>query len=233
MLRLVFASFLALASAPFGRSQGSGTLLGHVEGNTYFLGNGAFKIDIPVLPKLGGTITDTIDVVTFEDTYSTHISIAAFPQDATQRWELSTRGSKDYLIYFFSNFVLRDFKQAYQGVTVENRFEYLPGLFDGGLTTFVLMPGGSMFADKVPVLAPDAKPPVAKRGNLLFVKNGFIYVISIELAERVLEGSAYRKTSDQEDTILHNRLLDVAGKIAFAMPAPPPASAPRPVSPAR
>ena len=226
MIRPALATLAVLAAAPFGMAQGSSTLFGRVEGDTYLLGNGAFKIEIPVLAKLGGTITDTKDVVTFEDTYSTHISIAAFPQDATQRWELSTRGSKDYLIYFFSNFVLRDFKQAYQGVTVENTYEFLPGLFDGGLITFVLMPGGSMFADKVPVVTADQKPPVAKRGNLLFVKNGFIYVISIELAERVLEGSAYRKTSAEENAILHRRLLDVTGKIAFAIPAPPPPAPP-------
>jgi len=33
-----------------------------------------------------------------------------------------------------------------------------------------------MFMDKIPLISGD-KPPVAKRGNLLFVKNGHIFVI--------------------------------------------------------
>jgi len=220
MFRLVFATLLALASAPDGKPQAVARLLGHVEGTTYFLSNGAFKIEIPILSELGGSISDTADVVTFDDAYSTHITIGAFPQDATQRWELSERGSKDYLVYFFANFVLRDFKRAYPELTVENNAQFMPGLLDGGLITFVLMPGGSMFADKVPIVDPDRKPPAAKRGNLLFVKNGFIYVISIELAERVLEGSAYHKTDEEENTLLHNRLLDLASKIEFAQRVP-------------
>jgi hypothetical protein len=72
-------------------------------------------VTIPVLAELGGSVTDTPNVVTFQDEFNTHVSIAAFPQDATQRWELSTRGLKDYLVYFFSNFVLPDFKQAFEG----------------------------------------------------------------------------------------------------------------------
>jgi hypothetical protein len=41
--------------------------------------------------------------------------------------------------------------------------------------------------------------PVAKRGNQLFVKNGHIFVISIELTERVLERTTYKKTAAEED----------------------------------
>ena len=105
-LALVFAS-LALTA----RGQDTpppppaATLIGKVEGRTYVSPTGQFKVTIPVLPELGGDITDTPNVVTFQDDFNVHVSIAAFAQDATQRWEMSTRGLKDYLIYFFSNFV--------------------------------------------------------------------------------------------------------------------------------
>src|SRR5215217_4400515 len=102
---------------------------------------------------LGGEITDTPNVVTFQDDFNVHISIAAFPQDATQRWELSTRGLKDYLIYFFRDFVLADFRQSFEGVQIESaKFGPVPGVSDGALMTFILIPGGTMFGDKVPAL---------------------------------------------------------------------------------
>ena len=59
---------------------------------------------------------------------------------------------------------------------------------------------------------------MAKRGNLLFVRNGHIFVISIELAERVIEGRSYNKTTAEEDEILRNRLTDIVSKITFAQP---------------
>jgi len=57
---------------------------------------------------------------------------------------------------------------------------------------------------------------VAKRGNLLFVKNGHIFVISTELAERAIEGKAYKKTTVEEDDLLRQRLNDLVDKIQFA-----------------
>src|SRR6185503_4794069 len=100
-------------------------------------------------------------------------SIAAFQHDATQRWELATRGLKDYLIYFFGNFVLADFKQSFDGVQIESA-KFIPSLpvlgGEGALLTYILVPGGTMFADKVPQLGFSETIPVAKRGNLLFVK---------------------------------------------------------------
>jgi hypothetical protein len=200
-------------------------LEGKIEGKTYVSPTGVFKVTIPVLPELGGQISDTPNVVTFEDDFNTHISIAAFQQDATQRWELSTRGLKDYLVYFFSNFVLSDFKQAFEGVQIESA-KFLPNTADGSLLAYILIPGGSMFMAKVPKVSVGEAPPVAKRGNLLFVKNGHIFVISIELAERVIEGKAYNKTKDQEDEILRQRLFDVVNKIQFAKPPASAVSAP-------
>jgi hypothetical protein len=208
-LALVFAATALVAHA-------QSPLQGKIEGKSYVSPTGLFKVVIPVLPELGGDITDTPNVVTFQDDFNVHVSIAAFPQDATQRWELSTRGVKDYLIYFFSNFVLADFKQTFEGVQIESA-KFLPGMLDGSLLTYLLIPGGTMFADRVPLHA--GKRPVAKRGNLLFVRNDHVFVISTELAERVVEGRSFGKTTAEEDDILRNRLNDVVNKITFLKPS--------------
>ncbi len=211
MLRLTLA-LICSATLPLAASaQG---LEGKVEGKTYISPTGTFKVAIPVLPELGGDITDTPNVVTFQDDFNTHVSIAAFPQDATQRWENSTRGVKDYLIYFFSNFVLSDFKQTFEGVQIESA-KFVPGTMEGALLTYLLVPGGTMFADRVPQLSA-TKVPVAKRGNLLFVRGSHVFVISTELAERVIEGKSYSKTTAEEDELLRTRLLDILSKISFA-----------------
>jgi hypothetical protein len=213
MVRPSLAVLLILASACSALAQG---IEGRIDGKSYLSPTGVFRVVIPVLPELGGEVTDTPNVVTFQDDFNVHVSIAAFPQDATQRWELSTRGVKDYLIYFFSNFVLADFRQSFEGAQIESA-KFLPAQLDGSLLTYLLVPGGTMFGDRVPRLTAD-RLPVAKRGNLLFVRNGHIIVISIELAERVIEGRSYAKTTAEEDEILRNRLNDIVGKITFAKP---------------
>lgn len=221
MLRLTLAMLLAtFASALRAQDSVGPGLVGKIEGRHYVSPTGQFKVQIPVLPELGGNITDTPNVVTFQDEFNVHVSIAAFPQDATQRWELSTRGLKDYLIYFFSNFVLADFKQTFEGVQIESA-KFLPSTLDGALLTYILIPGGTMFADRIPQVGFSGRPIVAKRGNLLFVRNGYIYVISTELAERVIEGKAYDKTTAAEDELLRNRLNDIVSKIQFTKPAAP------------
>lgn len=219
MFRLTLA-LLAATLAFVARAQDAGPgLVGKVEGRNYVSPTGQFKVVIPVLPELGGDITDTPNVVTFQDDFNLLVSIAAFPQDATQRWELSTRGAKDYLIYFFSNFVLSDFKQNFPGVRLESA-KFLPTRQEGSLLTYLLIPGGTMFADRVPKLSMD-QVPVAKRGNVLFVRNEYVYIISTEMAERVIEGKAYTKTTEQEDEFLLTRLIDVVNKIQFTKPVQP------------
>ncbi|PAW64779.1 MAG: hypothetical protein B9S34_12005 [Opitutia bacterium Tous-C1TDCM] len=215
MARFPLALCLALfAVALRAQTPPAPVLAGSIEGRNYVSPTGVFKIAVPVLPELGGEITDTPNVVTFQDAFNVHVTIAAFPQDATQRWELSTRGLKDYLIYFFSNFVLADFKQTFAGVQIESA-KFLPGTLDGTLLTYILIPGGTMFGNRVPAIADD-RIPVAKRGNFVFVRSGHIFVVSIELAERVIEGKAYAKTVAEEDELLRNRLADIANKIQFA-----------------
>ena len=214
MSRFTSALLLALSTAALSlQAQG---LEGKVDGKTYVSPTGLFKVTIPVLPELGGDITDTPNVVTFQDDFNVHVSIASFPQDATQRWELSTRGTKDYLIYFFSNFVLADFKQTFMGVQIESA-KFVPGTLGGSLLTYLLVPGGTMFADRAPRFGSE-RPPTAKRGNLLFVRNDNVFVISIELAEKVIEGKSYNKSTADEDEILRKRLLEMVDKISFSRP---------------
>lgn len=226
MLRLQPVSLLAAVCfagfvAPSLSAQAPGRLVGRVEERQYVSPTGQFRVAIPVLPELGGEISDTPTVVTFQDSFTTHVSIAAFPQNAMQRWELNTRGLKEYLAYYFASHVL----PAFEGARSDKTAKFIPGTMDGALLAFFELPGGSVFAERVPRLSPNDPAPVAKRGNLVFVRNGHVFVISMELAERVTEGAAYKKTPAEEDELLRTRLLDILDKITFA-PAPPPTLAP-------
>jgi len=219
LIRLIPGFLLAGLLCATARAQPSpATLSGRIEGNTYFSPTGAFKTEIPVVPELGGTIIDNDNVVTFQDDFTTLITIGAFHQDATQRWQLATLGLKDYLKYFFMNFVAPDFARAFPGTQVETNARFAPSLVGGGLVTYLLMPGGSMFAGKIPAFTGDPRTLVAKRANLIFVKNGFTFVVSTELAERVTERTKYKLTSDQEDNLLRTRLNAIVAKIQFTLP---------------
>ena len=208
------------------------SLIGSIDGDSYVSATGAFRVNIPVLPELGGSISDTDNVVTFQDSFTTHQSIACFKMDATQRWEEETRGRKEYLIWFFTNFVQSDFQQRFPGASIESA-HFLPSLQSGTLLTYNLLPGGSMFALKAEVFGKEDSP-LAKRGNLVFIQDGFVYVISIELAEKALERSSFNKTIAEEDAILRARLLGFLGKISFTAPTPVPdadAKSPAPSQP--
>ncbi len=214
LLRLIrpLAVFATLAAAA--RAQ-DGVMLGRIEGDLYVSPTGEFKLPAPILPELGGNISDTENVVTFSDSFDTHISIACFPFDASQKWELETRGIRDYLLFFFTNFVLVDFQNRFPGSSIESA-RFLPKLLDGTLLTFVLLPGGSNFENKNRVLeGPADKPVTAKRGNLLFVRNRYIYILSSELAERATQRSTYHLTVEQEDQKLSERLTALAGRMIF------------------
>ncbi len=223
-MRRFLPVLLALAAAPLPAQPVPGTappLNGRIEGRMYISPAGTFRMSIPVLPELGGTVNDTPNVVTFQDAFSVHVSIGCFPMDATQRWELATRGIKDYLPFFFENFVIADFRQAFPDTRIESD-SFSPDVMDGAYTAFTLMPGGSMFGDKHTVLGSDDSPPVAKRGNLVFVHGLYIYIISTELAERVIERSTYKKTPAEENEILRQRLADIVKRIEFIQPQPKP-----------
>lgn len=217
MFRVLFA---LMASAAAAMAQEASGLQGTLDNGVYTSPTGAFKMEVPVLPELGGAVHDTENVVTFRDNFGTQITVAAFKQDATQRWELSTRGIKDYLIYFFRSFVLADFRVFCPKAELEGA-GFSADYLEGSLFTYVLLPGGSMFTRDQAFSPPGEPPPVAKRGNLTFVRNGFTFVISTELSERVTEGSRYHKTADEENKILRERLVAIVRKIQFAKPAAP------------
>lgn len=225
MLRVLL--LLGLLSSPsFAQNGEPDAIHGRVEGKVYISPTGAFRVAVPVLPELGGRISDTENVVTFQDDFNVLATIAAFPMDATQRWEFSTRGQKDYLAYFFANSVMPDFQQSFPGASAESA-KYAPSIGDGSLIVYLLLPGGSMFAHKLSFAANESVP-VAKRGNLVFVRSGWVYVLSIELAERVTERSSYKKTTAEEDDLLRQRLIDLYGKIEFTKPAATAAPTDRP-----
>ncbi len=196
------------------------SLLGRMEGDTYVSANGEFRVRAPVLPELGGQIEDSESVVTFHDDFGTHVSIACFEMDATQRWESDTRGLRDYLLYFFTDIVMANFNTRFPGSKVESA-RYLPELLDGALVAYSLLPGGSNFEnqDSTPGSTP-RDPVTAKRGTLLFVRHRHVYAISIEIAERATQRTTYHQTIEQEDEQLSGRLTTLAGRMTFTRDQP-------------
>ncbi|MGH7996566.1 MAG: hypothetical protein ACREFX_09465 [Opitutaceae bacterium] len=213
---IAISLLLGAAAAVMGQELAPTAILGRVQNGYYFAPNGAYRIALPIVPAFGGMISDTPDVATFHDDF-THISIAAIPQDMTEKWRLQSDGPKRYLQDYFRRLVWAQFLRSNPKATCEPDAIFNPGAFGGTFIAFVLLPGGSMFDDPALRLAPETTPPVAKRGNMLFVKNGYIFVISSELGQRVTEGSAYTLTSKQEDRLLRDQLFDIAAKIQFTM----------------
>jgi hypothetical protein len=186
-----------------------------MEGESYISPTGRFRIRAPVLPELGGVITDTPNVVTFQDSFSTHVSVACFPLDATQRWELDTRGRRDYLLYFLTDVVMANFGTRYPGSRIESA-RYVTELQEGALIGYALLPGGSEFEHRNRVLeGTPVDPVVAKRGTLLFLHDRHVYAISTELAERATQRSTYKLTREQEDEQLATRLTSILGRMTF------------------
>ncbi len=206
-----FLTALLICILPASLLGQSGNLSGRIEDGRYYAPNGIYSIRIPVLPELGGTMSESEFVVTFQDAFTVHASVACFPMDATQRWESETRGRRDYLIWFFSNFIQADLQNQFPGTRVESA-KLLHGIHDGALLTYNLLPGGTMFGDRIDLLVGEPLP-VAKRGNLLFVHNNHVFVLSIELAEKVLERRTSTRTVEEEDTLLSQRLYDLLARI--------------------
>ena len=107
-----------------------------------------------------------------------------------------------------------DFVARSPAAQMEQDASFLPKCEDGAMLIFTLLPGGSFFEQRV-ALSSSLSPAVAKRGNLCFVKNGYVFIISTELAERVLERSTYKKTPEEENAILRQQLLDLVAKMQF------------------
>jgi hypothetical protein len=194
-------------------------LAGRLEGDTYVSANGEFRLRLPVLPELGGRIEDTDSVVTFQDDFGTHISIACFELDAVQRWEFETRGRRDYLLYFLTDIVMANFNLRFPGSSVESA-RYLPDLLEGALIGFSLLPGGSHFEDRSSVMDGALPPVTAKRGTLLFVRHRHVYAVSTELSERATLRRTYQQTVGQENEQLSERLTVLAGRMTFTRDKP-------------
>ncbi len=218
----LLVSALALRAVALAQDAPEPSLYGKLTEGIYTSPGGIYRVAIPVLPELGGKVHDTENVVTFDDALNTHVSIACFPLDLSQKWEFENRGARDYLAYFYSNFVLPDFQTRFHGASTEASL-FVPDLRRGTLLTFALLPGGSFFDGQSRVLdAPAGDATVAKRGNLLFVENGYIFVISAELAERVTQSKTFQKTPEQENEILRDRLVTFVGRIEVLVPKPEP-----------
>lgn len=211
--------FLLCSAALAALPADAAALAGRLEGDTYVSANGEFRIRTPVLPELGGRIEDSDAVVTFQDDYGTHISIACFELDALQRWEFETRGRRDYLLYFFTDIVMANFEQRFPGSAVESA-RYLPELLEGALIGFSLLPGGSHFEDRTSLVDGTRPPVTAKRGTLLFVRHRHVYAVSTELSERATQRLTYRQTTGQEDEQLTGRLTALAGRLTFTRDKP-------------
>ena len=191
-------------------------LLGEVSDNQYHAPTGEYAINLPVQPDLGGTITDTREVVTFQDGISLHASIACFSLNSAQKREEQTRGRRDYLIWFFRNQVQTQFQKRFEQATTESA-RFIPEMLDGSLMAFSLLPGGSMFGERIP--APhDGSLPTAKRGNLLFLHHDHLYVVSLELAKLLLDESIGQLTDEEQNEILRQRLVDLIARITFKVP---------------
>ena len=60
----------------------------------------------------------------------------------------------------------------------------------------------------------------AKRGTLLFVRNGHVFVLSTELAERATQRSTYQATPEKENAQLTGRLTELVNRLVFPGPKP-------------
>ena len=202
-------------------------LSGQVQDGIYRAPSGAYAVPMPVLHGDAAVIMDTDTVVVFKDKRSVLLTIAAFPMPAIAQWEFEAQGPRDYLIAFFRDNILRDYTSAFPESRVEN-VKFIPDYNGGTLLIYTLMPGGSAFDhDPAAVAQEGYAPAVAKRGHLVFVKDKLVFVLAIELAERVTKQSQYSLSSIEEDRILLDRLVTVITALQIpASPAATPAPAP-------
>jgi hypothetical protein len=139
--------------------------------------------------------------------------IACLPFDAPLRAELETRGRKDFLSHFFTQYVQPEYVRNFPDARAESA-KYLPSILDGSLLVMNLLPNGTAFADRLH-LPEDAPDPVAKHGSILFIKNDRIFIVTTELYERILFHGSFQKTTEEEDSILRTRLMRILGKMSF------------------
>ncbi len=192
-------------------------LLGRIEGDRYIAPGAAYSVPVPVLHGANATIMDNGEIVVFKDKVATLLTIAAFPMPPVARWEFETTPAKDYLIAFFRDNILRDYVREFPGSTIESA-RFLPEVFGGAMVAFTLLPGGSVFTPPAPRTPPGL---VAKRGHFVFVREGRIYVLAVELAERITRTADTALTTAEEDQVLFDRLVTVLAAMRFGRDASP------------
>jgi hypothetical protein len=205
---------IALLAAPLFAQEEADDLYGLIDENNHYTNpGGQYRIVIPVLAELNGTVNDTPAIATFRDPYGVHVVVACLPFEPELRTELTTRGRKDFLSWFYSRHIQTSYQQSFPGTTAESA-RYLPSVQDGSLLVMSLIPNGTAFADRV-FIREGETPPVAKRGSLVFIKNDYIFIVTTELYERILKRDTFKKTTEEEDAILRGRLMDILGKMTF------------------
>jgi hypothetical protein len=182
-----------------------------------------FSIPVPVLQELGGKIVDTDLYATFEDDYTTHITVGVVQMDATLRWELGTMEKKDFLVRAFGSLVLPQLKAACP-MTRDDSVRLLPKFKDGALLVCTLHPGITHFSSRIALFGgADDNAPTARRGTLMFTQGDYMVIISSELGERATERSAYTRTDAQEQELLKERLVNLAKGLKLNVPVSQPA----------
>lgn len=198
-------------------------LLGRIDGERYIAPGDTYSVPVPVLHGDNATVIDNGEIVVFKDKVATLLTIAAFRMPPVARWEYETTPPKDYLIAFFRDNILRDYAHEFPGSNIESA-RFLPEIFGGALVAFTLLPDGSVFTPATP-RAPTAPPLIAKRGHFVFVRDGRVFVVAVELAERVTRSEGPALSIAEEDQVLFDRLVTVLtamrfGHDAIATPSP-------------
>jgi hypothetical protein len=196
--------------------------------NTYTAPGGHFRISIPVLPELGGAIEDSLIVSDFRDDYGTHILVAHLPLTDAMRAELQKKDRKDFFTWFYGQQILPEYETAYPGAKIESA-RYFKSIGDGCLYVAINIPSGSAFRGLI-FLKEGETEPAAKRGSFLFLRNDRIFIVTTELYERVLKRDTFRKTPEEEDAILSDRLRAIVDKMSFPNPAAKPSAPAAPAS---
>jgi hypothetical protein len=192
------------------------SLLGRIEDNRYIAPHGNYSITLPVQIDLQGTVSDTPEVVTFQDDFRIHASVACFKMESPHDREIQTRGRRDFLIWFFRQQVQTQFQLRFPGSKIDEA-RYMPEVLEGTLIVFNSLPNGTMFTKPAGLTHSSEKQAIAKRGNLLFLNKRSLYVVSIELAELLSQDENTASADREEDhTRLRKELLDLVGRITFS-----------------
>ena len=216
---------VAFLAAPLFAQEEPITLQGSIDDNNYYTSPGGhYRIPVPVLAELGGSVEDSMTVTDFRDGYGTHVLIASLPLEPALRARLDTSSKKDFLTWFYAQQVQAEYQRSYPGAKTEAA-RFIPGLQDGTLFATILLPQGSAFRDLL-FLKESEEEPAAKRGSFIFVKNDRLFIVTTELYERILKRDSFKKTPEEEDAILRERLMELLGKMTFPATAPARATEP-------